>query len=52
MKDEEIKKLWEDFINDIQYKKYFEEKVKINKSTKHINKNNNEIEDLEKELFG
>ncbi len=52
MKDEEIKKLWEDFINDIQYKKYFEEKIKINKSTKHLNKTNNEIEDLEKELFG
>ena len=85
--DKHILKLWEEFINDNKYKKYFEdnntiwinklnevkkyidvnnkrpsendkdkkyfdEKVKINKSTKHHNKTNNEIEELEKELFG
>ena len=48
MKDEGIKNTWFEFIE--KYKKYFE--VKINKSIKHLNKTNNEIEELEKELFG
>ena len=45
MKDESIRKLWEDFINDIKYKKYFEnnEQIWINKLNEiknYINENN------------
>jgi superfamily II DNA or RNA helicase len=44
MKEEDIRKLWEEFISDNKYKQYFskdeddesEEKPKVNKSTKHL----------------
>ena len=45
MKDENIRKLWEEFINDNKYKKYFESneeiwKIKLNQVKQYIDENN------------
>jgi mevalonate pyrophosphate decarboxylase len=55
MKNQDIKKLWEEFINDRKYKKYFisnkeEWKLTLNKIKKYIDENNKRPSGCDKNL--